>query len=191
MQLAASIKKQVKHVFRFERENGPLHHLFDAIRKTLIYDLDIETFVDIYAQTVTYGLFSIKTFQTGEFSEKNIVTLISYIYPPLKSLFSGFIPTEKTNYNSLDFEELGFLGLVRKLEEVNIDAILDDFAKLIKEKDLVTHLYELFLKEYDSTQKFERGVFYTPNSIVSFIVRSVDYLLRTKLGYPNGLADDV
>ena len=35
----------------------------------------------------------------------------------------------------------------------------------------------------------KRGVFYTPRPVVSYIVRSVDELLRTEFGLTDGLAD--
>ncbi|MCK4347778.1 MAG: N-6 DNA methylase, partial [Thermoplasmatales archaeon] len=58
-----------------------------------------------------------------------------------------------------------------------------------KGEDPVIHFYEDFLREYDPKQKVKRGVFYTPDPVVSFIVRSVDYLLRTEFDCPDGLAD--
>ncbi len=47
----------------------------------------------------------------------------------------------------------------------------------------------MFLKEYDAKEKVKRGVFYTPLPVVSFIVRSVDELLKTEFGLEDGLAD--
>lgn len=75
------------------------------------------------------------------------------------------------------------------LKEVNIEAILQDFGRQKKGEDPVIHFYEDFLREYDPKQKVKRGVFYTPDSVVSFIARSVDYLLRTEFGCQDGLAD--
>ena len=49
--------------------------------------------------------------------------------------------------------------------------------------------FEGFLQEYDSKIRKERGVFYTPQPVVSFIVRSVDEQLRTEFGLEDGLAD--
>ena len=56
-------------------------------------------------------------------------------------------------------------------------------------EDPVVHFYELFLSAYDKAQKVQRGVFYTPDPVVSYIVRSVDYLLKTEFGLEDGLAD--
>ena len=57
------------------------------------------------------------------------------------------------------------------------------------EEDPIIHFYELFLQEYDAKKRMQRGVFYTPRPVVSFIVRSVDTLLRTEFGLEDGLAD--
>ena len=57
-------------------------------------------------------------------------------------------------------------------------------------EDPVIHFYETFLKEYNPKLRFERGVFYTPPQVISYIVKSVDSLLKTELNRPDGLADD-
>ena len=57
-------------------------------------------------------------------------------------------------------------------------------------EDPVIHFYETFLAEYDPQRRVDRGVYYTPPQVISYIVRSVDSLLRTELNRPDGLADD-
>src|SRR5690606_13210455 len=57
------------------------------------------------------------------------------------------------------------------------------------QEDPVIHFYELFLKEYDAKKRMQRGVFYTPRPVVSYIVRSVHELLQTEFGLEDGLAD--
>ena len=57
-------------------------------------------------------------------------------------------------------------------------------------EDPVIHFYETFLAEYDPQRRVDRGVYYTPPQVISYIVRSVDSLLKTELNRPDGLADD-
>ena len=57
-------------------------------------------------------------------------------------------------------------------------------------EDPVIHFYETFLKEYNPKLRFDRGVFYTPPQVISYIVKSVDSLLKTELNRSDGLADD-
>jgi len=47
--------------------------------------------------------------------------------------------------------------------------------------------YETFLAQYDPRLRGKRGVYYTPRPVVSYIVRSVDTLLRAHFGRRNGL----
>ena len=67
--------------------------------------------------------------------------------------------------------------------------IFENFGKATAKEDLVVHFFETFLVEYDSALRKTRGVYYTPEPVVSYIVRSVDYLLKTRFDKPQGLAD--
>src|SRR5258705_5349304 len=89
----------------------------------------------------------------------------------------------------IDFDELGVSEVVELLDDANMEAVIFDFGDRNPEEDAVIHFYELFLKEYDAKKRMQRGVFYTPRPVVSFIVRSVDEMLRSEFGLPAGLAD--
>ena len=72
----------------------------------------------------------------------------------------------------------------------NMEAVVRDFGDRNPREDPVIHFYEDFLAAYDKKQKVSRGVFYTPRPVVSYIVGSVDELLRTGVRpYQDGLAD--
>jgi hypothetical protein len=75
------------------------------------------------------------------------------------------------------------------LADTDIDAVLADFGKRTARQDPVVHFYETFLAAYDPKLRESRGVYYTPEPVVSYLVRSVDYLLKTRFGCANGLAD--
>jgi N-6 DNA Methylase len=90
---------------------------------------------------------------------------------------------------NIDFDELGVSDVVELLDDAKMEAIVRDFGDLKPEEDPVTHFYELFLNEFDQEAKKRRGVFYTPRPVVSYIVRSVDELLRAEFGLADGLAD--
>ena len=89
----------------------------------------------------------------------------------------------------LDFDELGINEVVDLLDNTNMEAVLRDFGDRNQKEDPVMHFFEGFLQEYDSKIRKDRGVFYTPQPVVSFIVRSVDEQLRTEFGLEDGLAD--
>ena len=75
------------------------------------------------------------------------------------------------------------------LDAANMEAVVRDFGDRNRDEDPVIHFYELFLKEYDAKKRMQRGVFYTPQPVVSYIVRSVHELLQTEFGLEDGLAD--
>jgi len=79
--------------------------------------------------------------------------------------------------------------LAQVLGRADMAAVLEDFGKHTKQEDPVVHFYETFLRTYDPKERKLRGVYYTPEPVVSYIVRSVDYLLRTRFERPLGLAD--
>lgn len=65
-----------------------------------------------------------------------------------------------------------------------------DFGKATQQQDPVVHFYETFLQAYDPRLRETRGVYYTPEPVVSYLVRSVDALLRARFNKPLGLADE-
>jgi predicted helicase len=187
--LARRIRDQIKLVHQYETRDGPLHSLYENFQSVLIHDLTIADFADMYAQTVAYGLFSASCTPGEKISVKDIPAMVPNTNPFLKKLFEECTRIGEYSRDTIDLEELGVSELVEMLEASNIEAVLQDFGKQKKGEDPVIHFYELFLSEYDSEQKVKRGVFYTPDPVVSFIVRSVDYLLRTEFDCPDGLAD--
>src|SRR5439155_3487652 len=86
-------------------------------------------------------------------------------------------------------DELGVSEVVELLDDANMEAVVRDFGDKNPQEDPVIHFYESFLREYDAKKRMQRGVFYTPRPVVSYIVRSVDEVLRTEFGLTDGLAD--
>ncbi|KKK50934.1 hypothetical protein LCGC14_3120060, partial [marine sediment metagenome] len=58
-----------------------------------------------------------------------------------------------------------------------------------RQEDPVVHFYETFLAAYDKSLRKSRGVYYTPEPVVSYIVRSIDEILKKDFNCPDGLAD--
>ncbi len=190
--LAAQIREKVKEVYAYEADDGPMHTLFQNFKKVLFHDLDVDRFADMYAQTITYGLFSAKATHEEKFAdedEKDIAAIIPNTNPFLQNLFEECTKIGSVNEYGLDLDELGVTELIKTLKETNIDVVLWDFGRQQKREDPVIHFYEEFLKEYNPDQKIERGIFYTPDPVVSFIVRSVDQILQRDFDCPDGLAD--
>ena len=79
--------------------------------------------------------------------------------------------------------------LAEVLNRSDMEAILRDFGKRTHREDPVVHFYETFLAQYDPKLREARGVYYTPKPAVSYIVRSVDHLLKKDFELVEGLAD--
>ena len=196
--IAKNIRDRVLEVLSVERKNGPVHKLFDTFKTGLVHDMTENGFADMYAQTITYGLFSARTMDTdGHFELHEVIDLIPSTNPFLKNLFKECLKTGD-NKHKIDLDELGVGSLVDLFDDLNrsdgtdaMQRILAEFGRqtLSGQEDPVIHFYEGFLGEYDKTQKIEKGVFYTPDPVVSFIVRSVNEQLKTEFGLEMGLAD--
>jgi predicted helicase len=80
-------------------------------------------------------------------------------------------------------------NLAELLNRADIAAILQDFGHRTRQEDPVVHFYETFLGAYDPKMREARGVYYTPEPVVSYIVRSVDAVLKKFFNLRDGLAD--
>jgi len=152
----------------------------------LMRSLIFETFADMYAQTVCYGLFAAKCSAFNQpFSRIHAGHYVPKTNPFLRNLFSQIVGIELDERLVWAVEHL-----VVVLNHADIAEILKDFGKQTRQEDAVVHFYETFLKHYDPTMREMRGVYYTPEPVVSYIVRSVDILLKQRFKLRDGLADN-
>ena len=191
-ELARAIRDRIKTALAIETETGPLTKLMKAFQEALVHDLDPGGFADMYAQTIAYGLLSVRIADPEKKTADDFAAHMR-TNPFLKELMETFLHIGgrhgKAGGPGIDFDELGVSEVVDLLDDANMEAVVLDFGDRNPQEDPVIHFYELFLKEYDAKKKMKRGVFYTPQPVVSFIVRSVDELLRTEFGLEDGLAD--
>jgi predicted helicase len=159
-----------------------------SFRETLIPELKEGEFADMFAQTLAYGLFAarIQTSKTGaSFSRAEALLAVPKSNPFLRKIFSELAGADMPK----DFD-WAVDDLVRLLESADIGGILADFGHETGQNDPIVHFYETFLAVYDPALREKRGVYYTPEPVVKYIVRSVDILLKTHFGKPRGLADE-
>ncbi len=191
-ELARAIRDRIKTALAIETDKGPLTKLMKAFREALVHDLDAAGFADMYAQTIAYGLLSARI---ADPQKKTVDDFAAHMRtnPFLRELMETFLKVGgrrgKAGGPGIDFDELGVSEVVELLDDANMEAVVRDFGDRNPQEDPVIHFYELFLKEYDAKKRMQRGVFYTPRPVVSYIVRSVDELLRTEFGLGDGLAD--
>ena len=191
-ELARAIRDRIGTTLAIETETGPLTKLMTAFQTALIHDLDDAGFADMYAQTIAYGLLSARITDPARRTADDFAAHMR-TNPFLLELMETFLRVGgrrgKAGGPGIDFDELGVSEVVELLDQANIEAVVRDFGDRNPQEDPVIHFYEHFLAAYDKKQKVSRGVFYTPRPVVSYIVRSVDELLRTEFGLEDGFAD--
>lgn len=169
-----------------EEGTGSLHQLMEGFRKTLLHAMTEAQFADMYAQTIAYGLFAARCNVPigAHFTREHAAYDLPKTNPFLRKMFSHLAGIDLDDRLAWAVEDLTHL-----LAKADIASILTDFGKKTKQEDPVVHFYETFLGAYDPKLREARGVYYTPEPVVSYLVRSVDTLLKRDFNLPQGIAD--
>ncbi|MDD5062694.1 MAG: N-6 DNA methylase [Candidatus Marinimicrobia bacterium] len=161
---------------------------YEAFKTYLIGTLTEKQFADLYAQTITYGLFAARTRVPSGRSEFNRRVAFDYIPHTIGILRDVF------RFISLEEPPKSLQIIVEDIAEIlqvtNVNKILHEYYKTGKGKDPIIHFYETFLSTYDPEVRERRGVYYTPEPVVSYIVRAVHSLLKSHFGLADGLASE-
>jgi len=164
---------------------GVLAGFFEAFQTYLIGTLTPEDFADLFAQTITYGLFAARTRTKKGFSRRAAFDNIPHTIGVLRDIFRfislGDLP-EQLAWCVDDIAEV--------LAVADAPGILGRYYHEGKGSDPIVHFYETFLAQYDPAERERRGVYYTPEPVVGYIVRSLHGLLKTEFGKRDGLASD-
>ncbi len=186
--LAHLVRDGIVRLFALHKASTTLVDLRKTFSEVLIPDIEVEQFADMFAQTIAYGLFAARInhrAEAGHFTRRDAANEIPRTNPFLRRLF--------TMIAGPDLDDEPFVGfvddLVRLLARADMDAVLADFGRQAGRDDPVVHFYETFLQAYDPELRELRGVYYTPEPVVSYIVRSVDQILKERFDCPAGLAD--
>ena len=166
-------------------KDGPYHNLMSAYRDVLFPDITYEQFADFQAQTVTYGLFAARCVhdnQSDVFTRKSAI--FSNTTPFLREVFNLIAGPKIDDRIEWIVNDLAYL-----FQKSDISSILEKYEDRSEQDDPIIHFYEYFLSEYHPKNRSLRGIYYTPKPIVSYIVRSIDWILRNKFNIEDGLAD--
>jgi hypothetical protein len=168
-----------------QESSGELSGFFEAFRTYLIGTLTEEDFADLFAQTITYGLFAARTRAGDGFNRRSAFDNIPHTIGVLRDLFR-FIslgdPSDELAWCVDDIAEV--------LAVADAPGILDRYYHEGKGSDPIVHFYETFLAQYDPAERERRGVYYTPEPVVFYIVRSLHDLLKTEFKKADGLASE-
>ncbi|BDI60264.1 type ISP restriction/modification enzyme [Qipengyuania nanhaisediminis] len=159
---------------------------YEAFKADLIHDITVADFADIYAETIAYGLFAARLHDetVDTFSRTEALELLPKSNPFLRALFTYIAGPNLDDRLRRVVDDLCAVFLATNMEQV-----LRHFGKVTKREDPFLHFYEDFLAEYNPAKRKARGVWYTPEPVVNFIVRAVDEVLKTEFGLTEGLAD--
>ncbi len=195
---ASSLAKELAKRTRFLRDevvrielddehksNDSILGFYQAFQKYLIKGLTAEDFADLYSQTITYGLFAARTRAGDDFSRQLAFQYIPQTIGILRDVF---------RFISLEEPPPALQVIVDDIAEVlkvtKVNKILKKFYEDGKGKDPIIHFYETFLSAYDPKMREKRGVYYTPEPVVKYIVRAVHTVLKSHFNLSDGLADE-
>jgi type I restriction-modification system DNA methylase subunit len=207
--VAKRIEQIIPSVYHKEKADGYLRRLLKSFQDELLPSLELQpkndkgySFEDIYAQTVAYSLFTARVFSHLKwqkelqvdptvkeplFDRETAWEQLPETNPFLRQLFKDISKQKAQDLgDGLITEIANIFGILRAAK---MEAILSDFSQTENRDDIIIHFYEPFLAAYNPKLKKNRGVYYTPESVVSYMVRSVDILLKDKFHKPLGLAD--
>lgn len=167
-----------------ENDGNQVLGFYDAFQKYLIAGLTKEEFADLYAQTITYGLFAARTRTDEAFNRKLAYNYIPETIGILKDVFQfislGTLPQQM---------EVIIDDIAAVLNVADISKILQTYYKKGKGSDPIIHFYETFLHKYDPKIQEQRGVYYTPTSVVDYIVHSLNEVLKSDFDKEDGFAN--
>ncbi|MDO7809363.1 N-6 DNA methylase [Helicobacter pylori] len=164
--------KYLKDALIQYQKDDQVSSIFKNFKEYLYEELSFEDFSDAFAQTLTYSLFLAKLnhpFEKIDFN--NVRSTIPKNFAVIREM-ADFL-------KKLDeIKEIQWLlnEILSSINHVDMDSILKD---LNDDKDPYLHFYETFLSAYDPKLREKKGVYYTPDPVVEFIINALDSLLKT------------
>jgi predicted helicase len=188
---ASRICKNVDHFLHSEKNtsNQELFRLYEVMKQLLVHDLQIEKFADMYAQTLVYGLFVARYYDStpDNFSRSEARDLIPASNPFLREFFDHIAGANFDSRLKYIADELCDVFSVSDIPDI-MKRKYNLFGETV-DKDPIIHFYEDFLFEYDPKLKKQMGAYYTPVPIVQFIIRGVDEILKNEFFLSKGISD--
>jgi len=165
-------------------ERGFLLGFYEAFRRYLIGGLSKKAFADLYSQTITYGLFAARTRSENGFNRKLAYDRIPRTIGILRDVFRFVSLKDLPSQMEWIIDDISEV-----LAVTDVKNILHKYFHEGKGKDPIVHFYETFLAEYDPKTREKRGIYYTPEPVVSYIVRSLHNILKEHFNKPDGFAN--
>ena len=181
-------KEQLEEDISRIKNNEPTSSVYDFYEgtKELIKDISIDNCADAYAQTITYGLFLAKINCPTILDRNTAASYIPRNIGVIKRIFVNISGDSLPSDLSWIIDEI-----IDILNASEMKAILTEIdARGKTDRDPFTFFYEDFLSAYDPVKKKQLGVYYTPRPVVSFIVNSINHVLKNDFDKLHGFADN-
>lgn len=191
---ARRIRDNVRSIISDEhlKADHDIDEIFGMMRALLVSDLTYETFADMYAQTLVYGLFVARYNDDtpDNFSRFEARDLVPKTNPFLREFFDHITGSNFNKTLSYIVDELCEIFAVSDIKEIVHKhlKITEDSAN--ETKDPIIHFYEDFLAAYDPVLRKSMGAYYTPIPVVKYIVRMVDKALKEDFGIADGISSN-
>ena len=184
--LLENIIEQALNDDTYSEANDTLQGQYQSFRDFLIQELTRQDFADIYAQTIAYGMFAARLHDPTpeDFSREEAGRLIPKTNPFLRNLFNNVAGNELDDRIAWVVDDL-----VTVFQATDLKTLMATYVQDKRHHDPMIHFYEDFLSEYNPKLRKSKGVWYTPQPVVGFIVRAVDEILQKEFDLPEGLAD--
>jgi len=184
-------------------KKGTLYDIYEIFKTHVFNELTISEFCDAFAQMLVYGLFLAKlNADTQIVSLNNIEDFIPSTFQLIHELVKYLKELKNEEYNETKWiiEEILFilnnldLKIIKEELSYKNSKLSTSNSQLLTfdsqlDSDPYIYFYETFLSAYDSKLRKTKGVYYTPNQVVNFIVKSINNILQNTFKITNGLAD--
>ncbi|GAA8381353.1 DNA methyltransferase [Helicobacter pylori] len=165
--------KYLKDALIQNQEKAQVSSIFKNFKAYLYEELSFEDFSDALAQTLTYSLFLAKLNHPFEKIDlNNVRSSIPKNFAVIREMADFLKKLDEIKDIQWLLNEI--LSLINHVDMVSILKDLND------DKDPYLHFYETFLSAYDPKLRESKGVYYTPDSVVEFIINALDSLLKTR-----------
>jgi hypothetical protein len=181
-------KEQLEEDISRVKNNESTSSVYDFYEgtKELIKDISIDDCADAYAQTITYGLFLAKINCPSILDRNTAASYIPRSIGVIKRIFVNISGDSLPSNLSWIIDEVVDILNASEMKEVLTE--IDTRGKT--DRDPFTFFYEDFLSAYDPEKRKHLGVYYTPRPVVSFIVNSINHILKNDFNKLHGFADD-
>ncbi|OEJ20165.1 DNA methyltransferase [Brachyspira hampsonii] len=172
--------------------NNHIERLYNIFKSTIYSQIGFADFCDNFAQTLTYSLFLARLNTNEKIDLYNVTKFIPKSFPLIRAMSKFLQDLEELNINDLKTIEWLLNEIINITNHINIVSIVEELNKYdntVSQKDPYMHFYETFLYKYNPELRELRGVYYTPQSVVNFIIDSIDIVLKDYFNKNKGLGD--